>query len=61
MNRYLDFVLFQTVTSMVYNDVKSFNYAQHVVTIDDKDYIDDYRIKADNEFVTPTLPIHKRF
>ena len=38
MNKYLDFFLFQTFTGMAYSDAKSFDYEQHVVTIDGKDY-----------------------
>lgn len=57
MNRYLDFFLFQTFTGMAYSDAKSFDYEQHIVTIDGEDYIDGHRIKTGNEFVTPVLPI----
>ena len=60
MNRYLDFFLFQTFTGMAYSDAKSFDYEQHVVTIDGKDYIDGHRIKTGNEFVTPILPITRK-
>ena len=34
MNKYLDFFLFQTFTGMAYSDAKSFDYEQHVVSID---------------------------
>ena len=54
MNRYLDFFLFQTFTGMAYSDAKSFDYGQHVVTIDG------HRIKTGNEFVTPILPITRK-
>ena len=60
MNRYLDFFLFQTFTGMAYSDAKSFDYEQHVVSIDNKDYIDGHRIKTGNEFVTPILPITRK-
>lgn len=60
MNRYLDFFLFQTFTGMAYSDAKSFDYEQHVVNIDGKDYIDGHRIKTGNEFVTPILPITRK-
>ena len=60
MNKYLDFFLFQTFTGMAYSDAKSFDYEQHVVTIDGKDYIDGHRIKTGNEFVTPILPITRK-
>lgn len=60
MNRYLDFFLFQTFTGMAYNDAKSFDYELHVVTIDNKDYIDGHRIKTGNEFVIPILPITQK-
>lgn len=60
MNRYLDFFLFQTFTGMAYSDAKSFDYDQHVVSIDGKDYIDGHRIKTGNEFVTPILPITRK-
>lgn len=60
MNKYIDFFLFQTFTSMAYIDAKNFDYKQHVVTIDGKDFIDGRRIKTDNEFVTPILPITQK-
>lgn len=60
MNKYLDFFLFQTFTGMTYSDAKSFDYEQHVVSIDGKDYIDGHRIKTGNEFVTPILPITRK-
>lgn len=60
MNRYLDFFLFQTFTGMAYSDAKSFDYEQHIVTIDGKDYIYGHRIKTGNEFVTPVLPITRK-
>lgn len=60
MNKYLDFFLFQTFTGMAYSDAKSFDYEQHVVSIDNKDYIDGHRIKTGNEFVTPILPITRK-
>lgn len=60
MNKYLDFFLFQTFTGMAYSDAKSFDYEQHVVAIDGKDYIDGHRIKTGNEFVTPILPITRK-
>ena len=60
MNKYLDFFLFQTFTGMAYSDAKSFDYEQHVVSIDGKDYIDGHRIKTGNEFVTPILPITRK-
>ena len=60
MNRYLDFFLFQTFTGMAYSDTKSFDYEQHVVNIDGKDYIDGHHIKTGNEFVTPILPITRK-
>ena len=60
MNKYLDFFLFQTFTGMAYSDAKSFDYEQHVVNIDGKDYIDGHRIKTGNEFVTPILPITRK-
>ena len=60
MNKYLDFFLFQTFTGMAYSAAKSFDYEQHVVTIDGKDYIDRHRIKTGNEFVTPILPITRK-
>ena len=60
MNKYLDFFLFQTFTDMAYSDAKSFDYEQHVVSIDGKDYIDGHRIKTGNEFVTPILPITRK-
>ena len=41
---------------MAYSDAKSFDYEQHVVNIDGKDYIDGHRIKTGNELVTPILP-----
>lgn len=40
---------------MAYSDAKSFDYNQHVVVIDGKDYIDGHRIKTGNEFVTSIL------
>ena len=49
MNRYLDFFLFQTFTGMAYSNAKSFDYEQHIVTIDGKDYIDGHRIKTGND------------
>ena len=60
MNKYLDFFLFQTFTGMAYSDAKSFDYEQHVVFIDGKDYIDGHHIKTGNEFVTPILPITRK-
>ena len=60
MNKYLDFFLFQTFTGMAYSDAKSFDYEQHVVSIDGKDYIDGHRIKTGNEFATPILPITRK-
>ena len=45
---------------MAYSDAKSFDYEQHVVNIDGKDYIDGHRIKTGNEFVTPILPITRK-
>lgn len=60
MNKYLDFFLFHTFTGMAYSDAKSFDYEQHVVAIDGKDYIDGHRIKTGNEFVTPILPITRK-
>ncbi len=60
MNAYLDFFLFQTFTGMAYSDAKSFDYEQHVVNIDGKNYIDGHRIKTGNEFVTPILPITQK-
>ena len=60
MNKYLDFFLFQTFTGMAYSDAKTFDYAQHIVTIEGKDYIDGHRIKTGNEFVTPILPITQK-
>lgn len=60
MNKYIDFFLFQTFTGMAYIDAKNFDYKQHVVTIDGKDFIDGRRIKTDNEFVTPILPITQK-
>jgi site-specific recombinase XerD len=60
MNRYLDFFLFQTFTGMAYSDAKSFDYEQHIVSIDGKEYIDGHRIKTGNEFVTPVLPITQK-
>jgi integrase/recombinase XerD len=45
---------------MAYSDVKSFDYEQHVVNIDSKNYIDDHRIKTGNELVTPILPITQK-
>ncbi len=60
MNRYLDFFLFQTFTGMAYGDAKTFDYSQHVVTIEGKSYIDGHRIKTGNEFVTPILPITQK-
>ena len=60
MNKYLDFFLFQTFTGMAYSDAKSFDYEQHIVSIDGKDYIDGHRIKTGNEFVTPILPITRK-
>ena len=60
MNMYIDFFLFQIFTGMAYIDAKEFDYAQHVVTIDDKDYIDGHRMKTGSEFVTPILPITQK-
>lgn len=60
INKYLDFFLFQTFTGMAYSDAKTFDYVQHIVTIERKDYIDGHRIKTGNEFVTPILPITKK-
>lgn len=48
INKYIDFFLFQTFTGMSYIDAKTFDYKQHVVTIEGKDYIDGRRIKTDN-------------
>lgn len=45
---------------MAYSDVKSFDYEQHVVNIDSKNYIDGHRIKTGNELVTPILPITQK-
>ena len=56
-NRYLDFFLFQIFTGLAYSDAKAFDYNQHVVTIEGRDYIDGHRIKTGGEFVTPILPI----
>ena len=39
-NMYLDFFLFQIFTGMAYSDAKSFDYTQHVITVDGRDYID---------------------
>ncbi len=49
MNRYLDFFLFQTFTGMAYSNAKSFDYEQHIATIDGKDYIDGHRLKTGND------------
>lgn len=59
MNKYLNFFLFQTFMGMAYNDAKSFECDQHIVTIDGKD-IDRHRIKTGNKFVTPILPITRK-
>ena len=55
-NKYLDFFLFQIFTGMAYADAKSFDYQQHVVTINKHSYIDGHRMKTGEEFVTPILP-----
>ena len=55
-NKYLDFFLFQIFTGMAYTDAKSFDYQQHVVTINKHSYIDGHRMKTGEEFVTPILP-----
>ena len=60
MNRYLDFFLFQTFTGMAYSDAKSFDYNQHIVSIEGKEYIDGHRIKTGNEFITPIPPHHAK-
>ena len=60
INKYIDFFLFQTFTGMSYIDAKTFDYKQHVVTIEGKDYIDGRRIKTDNVFITPILPITQK-
>lgn len=44
---------------MAYNDAKSFECDQHIVTIDGKD-IDRHCIKTGNKFVTPILPITRK-
>lgn len=60
MNKYLDFFIFQTFTGMAYIDAKSFDYSKHVVNINGLDYIDGRRIKTDNIFVAPILPITQK-
>ena len=60
-NKYLDFFLFQIFTGMAYSDAKSFDYTQHIITVDGHDYIDGHRMKTGEEFITPILPIPKRF
>lgn len=60
LNKYIDFFLFQTFTGMAYIDAKTFDYKQHVVAIEGKDYIDGRRIKTDNVFIAPILPITQK-
>lgn len=55
-NKYLDFFLFQIFTGMAYSDAKSFDYTQHIITVDGHDYIDGHRMKTGEEFITPILP-----
>lgn len=55
-NMYLDFFLFQIFTGMAYSDAKSFDYTQHVITVDGRDYIDGHRLKTGEAFITPILP-----
>ena len=55
-NKYLDFFLFQIFTGMAYSDAKSFDYIQHIITVDGHDYIDGHRMKTGEEFITPILP-----
>lgn len=54
-NMYLDFFLFQIFTGMAYSDAKSFDYTQHVITVDGRDYIDGHRLKTGEAFITPIL------
>lgn len=55
-NKYLDFFLFQIFTGMAYSGAKSFDYTQHIITVDGHDYIDGHRMKTGEEFITPILP-----
>ena len=55
-NKYLDFFLFQMFTGMAYSDAKSFDYTQHIITVDGHAYIDGHRMKTGEEFITPILP-----
>lgn len=55
-NKYLDFFLFQIFTGMAYSDAKSFDYTQHIITVDGHAYIDGHRMKTGEEFITPILP-----
>lgn len=45
---------------MAYSDAILFDYNQHVVVIDSKDYIDGHHIKTGNEFVTSILLIIRK-
>lgn len=45
---------------MAYIDAKAFDYYKHVVKINGLDYIDGRRIKTDNVFVAPILPITQK-
>ncbi len=59
-NKYLDFFLFQIFTGMAYSDAKSFDYTQHIIRMDDQDYIDGHRMKTGEEFIIPILPYTRK-
>lgn len=55
VNKYFDFFLFHIFTGMAYSDAKSFDYTQHIITVDGY-YIDGYRMKTSEKFITLILP-----
>lgn len=59
-NKYLDFFLFQIFTGMAYSDAKSFDYTQHIITVDGHAYIDGHRMKTGEEFITPNPSLYPK-
>lgn len=54
--KYLDFFLFQIFTGMAYSDAADFDYEEHVINLDGRNYIHSHRQKTGEEFVVPILP-----
>ena len=54
--KYLDFFLFQIFTGMAYSDAADFDYEEHVINLDGRNYIHSHRLKTGEEFVVPILP-----